>query len=144
MRKLKHWNFGHLMWRADSLKKSLMLGKTEGRRRRAQRIRWLDGITNSVGISLSKLWEIVRTWKPADHGVTKSQTWLSNWTTTMEPYGALVVKSLPVQCRRCRRSGFNPWVMKIPGVGNGNPLQYSCLGNQARNLMGYSSWGRKE
>ena len=85
MLKLKLQYFGHLMWRTDSLEKTLMLGKIEGRRRRGQqRMRWLDSITDSVDMGLRKLWEIVEdseAWHAAVHRVEKNRTWLTDWTT---------------------------------------------------------------
>ena len=104
MWKLKLQYFGHLTWRVDSLEKTLILGKTESKRRREwQRMRWLDVITDSRDMSLSKLWEIVKdreawivedreAWLAAIHGLTKSWTWPSDWTTTITGIICLTLK----------------------------------------------------
>ena len=111
MLRLKLQSFGHLMRRADSLGKTLMLGKIEGKRRRGkQRIKWLDSITDWMDLSFSKLreWLMEReAWHAAIHGVTKSQTQLSNWTTTRNLIKgiAITVKKICVYGRVCSKLG---------------------------------------
>ena len=116
-------NFGRLVQRTDPMEKTLILGKTEGKRRKGhQRMRWLDGLTDLMNMSLSKPREMVmdrEACHAAVHGVTKSRTWLSNWVTEVTDWltGKL---GLPQWLRgwriflQCRRHRFDPWVGKIP------------------------------
>ena len=121
MLKLKLQYFGHLMWRTDSFEKTLMLGKTEGGRKRGwQRMRLLDGITDSMDMSLSKLWELVmdrEAWHAAVRGVTKSWTRLSNWTELNSPPS---VTMIPVPKLRLGIISCpiltNIWLMEVLGL----------------------------
>ena len=176
MLKLKLQYCAHLMWRTDSFEKTLMLGKIEGRRRRGwQRMIWLDGITDSMGMSLSKLWELLLEREAWHAAVVGMQSWtrLSDWTeekafwptpeqgfslSALLTFGAdhslqrpscapgfsggSVVKNQPANAGD---SGLIPGLERSPGRGNGNPFQYSCLGNPhgQRSLAGYSMWGCK-
>ena len=126
--------------RTDSFEKTLILEKIEGGRRREwQRMRWVDCITDSTDMSLSKLWELVmdrEAWHVAVHGVAKSQTQLSNWTelrTRINKYKPLIASLVAQMVKKssCNTGdpGSIPGLGRSPGEGNGNPLQYSRLEN---------------
>ena len=114
MLKLKLQYFGHLMWRDNSLEKTLMLGKIVGRRRRRrQRVKWLDGVTDPIDMSLSKLWEIVKdreAWHAAGHGVTNSQTRFSDWTKGV--YMSILIFHFP-SCSKGR--SLEGWYRRVGG-----------------------------
>ena len=134
--KLKLQYFGHLMWGADSFEKTMMLGKIEGgRRRKRQRMRWLGGIMDSMGLSLSKLWELVIVRDACSavvHGVAKRRTQLSNWTELKDNSNTLVINSLSFFSKIIYLS-FSKMIVLEPCVFISND-------NKTQNYLLHSKW----
>ena len=141
MLKLKLQYFGHLMWRVDSLEKSLMLGGIGGRRRRGwQRMRWLDGITDSMDVSLTELREMVidrEAWHAAIHGVAESQTWLSDWTEQKVEASKLHLSCLEHSAWKI------PWTEKPGGLQSMGLLRVRHDWATSLSLFTFMHWRRK-